>query len=187
MKHLKVLLLALFAVQLAVPGYMIFEQYQILSKGTVYKFKTQPIDPYDPFRGRYVTLAYNVDANPIPTKEVFQRGDWAYALLSEDEDGYATFTQLVSEEPEAGQEYIEVEVSWGGTNRGHYIDLPFDRYYASEETAPNIERAVWRRDQVEDVYAEISVLNGKATLKELYVEDLPIREYLEQKASQAEE
>lgn len=184
MKYSKIWIVALFVVQLAVPGYMIFEQQQILSHGEVYKFKTQPIDPYDPFRGRYVTLTYNINANPIPTEQTFQRGDWAYALLSVDSEGYAMFTKLVADEPNAGQDYITVEVSWGGQDRGHYVDVPFNRYYASEETAPNIERAVWRRETVDDVYAEVSVLDGKATLKELYVDGLPIREYLETQTKQ---
>lgn len=66
MKLKIILLIVLFAIQLAIPGYMIFEQNQILTEGTAYKFKTRPIDPYDPFRGRYVTLAFEANQEVIP-------------------------------------------------------------------------------------------------------------------------
>ena len=48
----------LVLVQLFVPANMILEQEDILKNGTPYKFKTAPIDPYDPFRGKYVWLGY---------------------------------------------------------------------------------------------------------------------------------
>ena len=180
MKNIKLLLLVLCVVQLAVPGYMIYEQNQILSEGTVYRFETQPIDPYDPFRGRYVTLTYNINAEPIPSDEIFQRGEWAYALLATDESGYATFTKLEAEEPNSNQDYIKLKVSWGNVELGYYVNVPFNRYYAPEDAAPIIERTVRRRQQEENVYAEISVLDGKATLKELYVEGMTIMDYIRQ-------
>ncbi|RDX35797.1 hypothetical protein DZA50_06055 [Kangiella sp. HD9-110m-PIT-SAG07] len=178
MKTSKLLLLILCVVQLAVPGYMIYEQNQILSEGKVYKFKTQPIDPYDPFRGRYVTLTYKVNAEPVPSEEDLRRGEWVYALLGKDEAGFAIFTNLVTEKPVSDQNHIKLKVGWGGSEGGYYVEVPFNRYYASEDTAPKIERAVWRRETVDDVYAEIRVLDGKAALKELYVDELPIREFI---------
>jgi uncharacterized membrane-anchored protein len=178
MRYSKILLLALFAIQLAIPGYMIFEQNQILKQGKVYKFKTRPIDPYDPFRGRYVTLSYDINVEPVPSNETFNRGDWVYAILDKNDQDFAVFSELVSEEPESGKDFIELEVGWGDSERGYYVRVPFNRYYASEKTAPNIERAVWNRQEVENVYAQVSVLAGKATLKELYVNDMPIRDFL---------
>lgn len=180
MKNIKILLLVLCVVQLAVPGYMIYEQSQILSEGKVYKFQTQPIDPYDPFRGRYVTLTYTINAAPIPSDENLQRDEWAYALLAEDDSGYATFTKLVAKEPSANQDYIKLKIGWGSKERGYYVKIPFNRYYAPEDVAPKIERTVRRRQREEDVYAEISVLGGKATLKDLYVEGMLIMDYIRQ-------
>lgn len=88
MKPKIILLIVLFAIQLAIPGYMIFEQNQILTEGTAYKFKTRPIDPYDPFRGRYVTLAFDANQDVIPVVEGadIESEQWVYALLDIDED-----------------------------------------------------------------------------------------------------
>lgn len=180
MKHIKIVLLVLCVVQLAVPSYMIYEQNQILSEGKVYKFETQPIDPYDPFRGRYVTLTYNINVEPIPSDDILSRNEWAYALLAEDDSGYATFTKLVVKEPIDNQDYIKLKVGWGSKERGYSVEIPFDRYYAPEDAAPTIERTVRGPQQEKDVYAEISVLDGKATLNDLYVEGVPIMDYIRQ-------
>jgi len=39
-------------VLLAYPAYMVYEQETVLAKGTLYKFRLAPVDPYDAFRGR---------------------------------------------------------------------------------------------------------------------------------------
>lgn len=180
MMNSKLLFLILCVVQLAVPGYMIYEQNQILSEGKVYKFETRPIDPYDPFRGRYATLTYTINATPIPSDEKLQRDDWVYAVLAEDDSGFAIFTSLVTEEPNPSQDYIKLQVGWGSIERGYNVKIPFNRYYAPEDAAPKIESSVRRRQREENVYAEISVLDGKATLKELYVEGIPVMDYIRQ-------
>ncbi len=189
MKLKLVLLLSLFIIQLAVPGYMIFEQNQILSEGSVYKFKTRPIDPYDPFRGRYVTLTYAVNQERTPVLEgaEIDSEQWVYVLLGTDEEGYATLEGLTDQKPENGKDYLYLETYWGSQAEGYRVKLPFNRYYASEKSAPAIESAVWRRqrENVEDVYAVIRVLNGKAAIEELMVNELPIREYLESQQEEA--
>ena len=45
-----------FLVLLAVPCYIIYGYYDILSTGETYKIEVAAYDPYDPFRGRYVTI-----------------------------------------------------------------------------------------------------------------------------------
>jgi uncharacterized membrane-anchored protein len=183
MKLIKPLIAALFVVQLAVPAYMIYEQNQILSDGVEYKFKTVPIDPYDPFRGRYVTLRYDVTADPIAADDYLQKGDWIYAVIDTNDKGFATFTKLMSNKPEAPQDYMKLQVSWGSPNSGYYVKVPFTRYYAQEDVAPKIEQVVWRRQEqeIDDVYVAINVLNGKAALKELYIDGLPVRDFLDKK------
>lgn len=188
MKPKIILLIVLFAIQLAIPGYMIFEQNQILTEGIAYKFKTRPIDPYDPFRGRYVTLAFEANQKVIPVVEGAQieSEEWVYALLAVDDEGYAVLKALSDVEPEQGEDYLYLETSWGTLEGGYRVKLPFNRYYASEESAPKIESAVWRRqrDEVENVYAVIRVLKGKGTIEELMVNDMPVREYIESQQEQ---
>ena len=47
-------------VQLFVPANMILNEETILKSGTVYKFKTRPVDPNDPFKGKYINLNYQI-------------------------------------------------------------------------------------------------------------------------------
>ncbi|AOE49453.1 GDYXXLXY domain-containing protein [Kangiella sediminilitoris] len=185
MKPLKLVILVMFAIQLGVPAYMIYNQHVILSEGTVYKFKTRPIDPRDPFRGQYVTLRYEANQQPIAYPEPLREGETVYAVVSNNKDGFAEINQLLLQPPKSG-DYIKTTIRWGTKERGYHISLPFNRYYASEKTAPSIEKAVWsgRRQEVSNVYAEVNVLDGEATLKELYVNELPIREYLERSPSE---
>lgn len=182
-KLLKPLLIVMFIIQLGVPAYMIYEQTQILSTGTEFKFKTRPIDPYDPFRGRYVTLRYEANSGMTPSNgESFERGDWVYAYIVKNAEGFAEFSKLSSEKPKDGAPYLYTEVTYGGPKNGYRIKLAFNRYYASEETAPNIEKVVWRRQggDLDNVYSLVRILEGKATLKELYIDGMPVRDYLEQ-------
>ena len=50
------LLTVYFILLLAVPGYFVYRHYDTLYTGESYKFDVVPYDPYDPFRGRYVSL-----------------------------------------------------------------------------------------------------------------------------------
>ena len=57
-KTLLSVLIITILVQLFVPGYMIWGKYDVLKNGQEVKIKVAPIDPYDAFRGRYVSLWY---------------------------------------------------------------------------------------------------------------------------------
>ena len=56
MKTLYIFILFIIVVcaQLFVPSQMIFQQEDVLKTGTAFKFKTQPVDPSDPFKGKYI-------------------------------------------------------------------------------------------------------------------------------------
>lgn len=182
-KHYRlVLLLLIFLVQLAVPIYMIVEQRVILNEGKAYKFKTRPIDPYDPFRGRYVTLNFLADDATffLQTQNQLKNGQKVYASLLTDDKGYAYISNVSIEKPESTHDFIRVEVLYHSLDHNYYIRLPFNRYYAPEKLAPEIEKAVWRRNnnQVEDVFALVKVYKGKSSLEELYINQRPAIDFV---------
>ena len=88
------LFLCLALVQLAVPASMLVRRELTLQYGRQYRFQTAPVDPYDPFRGRYVALA--LQANTAPTLPGIQltSGQRVYAMLTEDAAGFATIASL---------------------------------------------------------------------------------------------
>jgi len=70
----KLFLFLLFGVmvllQWFVPSKMIWNQEDILTNGELYKFECKPIDPYDPFRGKYITLENVVIAEASSTIDI---------------------------------------------------------------------------------------------------------------------
>ncbi len=182
-----------FAIQLLVPAYMIFEQQQTLKYGELYKFKIRPIDPYDPFRGRYVVLSFDASRNAILYREKDRktkinsfdspkRNDWIYAKLITDKEGYAQLSELSMEKPEAGNDYLRVQVRYGSAKNKYHIRIPFDRYYAPEGKAYAIETNVRqrsRRNSNDQVYVAVKIRNGKGTIENLYINQMPILEFVE--------
>lgn len=174
--------IAVCAVQLAVPVSMIVKREVTLRSGSVYKFKTRPVDPYDTFRGRYVALGFERDYVEADKYRDFYRGEEVYAVLDKDGEGFAYFSGIQRNRP-AEDNYIKARIR---THHVHaektYIDLPFDRYYMEEGAAPAAERA-YRENSTErkhDAYVKVKVRSGFAVIEELYIEDKPIMEYLEQ-------
>lgn len=165
--------------QLAVPGWMIGQREMVLSRGTVYKFRTAPIDPYDPFRGRYVWLNYESATVPYRGAGTIPYGRLLYVAVETGEDGFARLTGAYSQPPDTG-DYFPVESYWIRDSEIQ-LTLPFDRYYMNEAAAPAAEIAVREHSRQENRNAHVTVrvLNGQAVLEELYVDDKPIREFLE--------
>ena len=169
----------LVVVQLAVPAWMITSRERTLRDGESYKFKTAPVDPYDPFRGRYVALAVEPNEAPLPQGAALRRNQKVYAILERDEEGFAKVTELRLTRPEADN-YIRVKVSYVSNNSAT-LRWPFDRYYMDEDLAPEAEEAYRYNSRRENRKAHllVRVRDGAAVLEELYIEGKPIGEYLE--------
>ncbi len=176
--------LVLFAIvaaaQLAVPASMIMGHEAVLAYGTPYQFKCRTIDPYDPFRGRYVTLSFDQEEVPVaPGSSVGEKGR-AYASLTVDSEGWAHVTSL-SDTPPSHGDYLLVD--------GFYFDgdkmrvtLPFDRYYMNEFDAPAAERAYFDHARVGEsgVHAVVRVYKGKGIVEALYIGDMRVEDYIKQ-------
>ena len=57
--------IAVALIQLLVPAKMIWDQEEVMRDGKVFRFKTEPIDPNDPFRGKYITLSFQEENTNI--------------------------------------------------------------------------------------------------------------------------
>ncbi|MFA6379456.1 MAG: GDYXXLXY domain-containing protein, partial [Candidatus Omnitrophota bacterium] len=127
----------LFVVQIAVPISMIVKREDTLKYGTTYRFETEPIDPYDAFRGRYVSLWVRVNKVPNLTGAKFEYAEKVYALLVVDEKGFAQVSEVTTRRPE-GSHYLTATVASGGSTIA--LRLPIDRYYMEEGAAPRAEK-----------------------------------------------
>jgi uncharacterized membrane-anchored protein len=179
MKTLKIILFFVVTIaMLAVPLYMILRAENIITKGNKYTFKAVPIDPYDVFRGRYVTI--NVEPRFVEqANSDFKSNERIYAVLGKNKEGFATFVRLQRHKPSEG-DYILVQYQWRSGNK-NYIQVPFTRYYMNEKLAPEAERMVRNsldRKSKEQCTVKVRVFDGRAVIENVYIGEMPLREYV---------
>ena len=177
---------ALALVQLLVPAWMIGRSEVVLATGKAFLFKTQPVDPYDAFRGRYVALRIDPDTMTAPPGQPFYNKKRAYLTLGVDADGFATVEAIGLRPPDEG-DYLGVDINYVSGDVVHF-DYPFDRYYMDEHLAPEAEYAYnrlnWNPEDEAKAYVAVRVRGGYGVLEELYLDGLPVQEYLEAKAAE---
>lgn len=175
---------AVVIVQLAVPTGMVVDRVITLRHGEVFRFRCAPVDPYDAFRGRYVSIDLEPDNGPVPAGVALESGRTAYAYLETDPDGFARFAQVLPA-PSATGPYLRVKVEYvDPRDRRAYFRIPVDRYYMREDLAPKAEQAYQeisrrRADEATAAYVTVRVRSGSIVLEELYINGLPIHQYLQ--------
>ncbi|NQV34561.1 MAG: GDYXXLXY domain-containing protein [Phycisphaeraceae bacterium] len=170
------ILLAL--IQSAVPLSMIARREVTLKTGRQFKFRTAPVDPYDAFRGRYVALQMEQASVKVAHNQAFARGQRVFVTLKQDEDGFTSLGNLTRHRPKEDP-YLKVRVARVSGNDVR-LSLPFDRYYMNEEDAPAAEAAYREHSRREegDAHVSVRIRRGFAVLEELYIEGVPIEQYL---------
>jgi len=186
MKNKNLIVIAFFVlalVQLAVPMQMISHNNDILDNGQLYKFKAQPIDPYDAFRGKYIYL--NFDESTIFTKDSIVNNIPYVAILGTDKKGFAKITKL-RRKPIANEDYITLKSIYSYRvfpNEKRFsvtINFPFDRFYMNEYKAPKAEKTYNSsvRDTSKNVYALVAVKDGEAIIKDVMIDGISIKDYV---------
>ena len=158
-----------------------------------FRFRTGALDPYDSFRGRYVTL------NPMPNtvkagKEESHRRprDLRYAVLTQGKDGFAEVSRL-TEEPPTGVPFVRIRnvfrrYEWHGNQRSddaqYRFSFPFDRFYLNEKLAPEAEALVMetlRKNPNDCVLSVLIYPDGSYAVKDLLIRGESLRVLLRQK------
>jgi uncharacterized membrane-anchored protein len=166
--------------QLFVPAKMIWDSEDIMQSGTEYKFRTAPVDPSDPFRGKYITLSFNEDIFIVENEKEWERGQVVYVSLTTDSLGFAKIQTVSKVHPTAHEAFVKARVGYvpGNGSKKVSIDYPFDRFYMEESKAP-VAEMVYRnsqRDNLKITWALVSVKNGEAVLKDVLIDGVSIRE-----------
>lgn len=167
-------------VQLYVPARMILDREDILSTGKEYRFKTQPIDPNDPFRGKFIALYYEEAVIAVQNEADWLPGETIFVLLTRDKEGFAKTQGVSKEAPTMNRDFLKAKVAYvtdNGTNK-LTLDYPFDRYYMEESKAYDAELA-YRESQLDTMqtaYALVRIKSGEAVLQEVVINGVPIRE-----------
>lgn len=167
--------------QLLVPSKMIWDQQSVTSEGETFHFRTEPVDPTDPFRGKYITLSFKDDYVLTDSTEIWGYNETAYAELETDEQGFAYVTRLHKERPSHTENYVQLTVnSYGG--EGVNVEFPFNRFYMEESKAYDAELAYRNSQWDEEIetYAVVYVRNGAFVLHDVMIDGVPIKQVVEE-------
>lgn len=185
MKTERIVFFAFFLVvifQIMVPTHMIWSSEDILATGNEYKFRTRPIDPNDPYRGKYLHLYFMENKIAISQDATWQFGEPLAVLLTKDQKGFAKIKSVSREIPEDGQEYIMAKVSYVKESepRELFVDFPFNRFYVEESVAEQAEQTYRQTslDTTQIAYAQVSIKDGEAILKDVLIDGAPINDLI---------
>ena len=178
--------LLLVLVQWIIPSQIIWKKEKILLNGKVFKFQTQPIDPVDPIRGRYVQLNYKADTFLCSKNLNIGYGDRIYVELTTNKNGFAEIRNISKHIPQGAETYVEgrassfAEVPGDSSKNFIVISYPFEEYYLDEYNAQEVDRSInLRVGEHHNCYAEVSVYKGDAVIKDLNIDGLTVQQFLE--------
>lgn len=177
------LAIAIFS-QLLVFASIITKREAVLRKGTVLRFNIQPIDPFDAFRGQYVSLRFQ-DALSCPmtnSTASFERGQRIYVRFEAGTNGMSRPVEAIASKPDwDGGIWLKTRVRWNNASDLHF-EFPIDRFYSDEKTAPKIEGLVSFRSRtmVSNACAVVRAYHGSFLLGDLEFNGIPVLRYLEQ-------
>jgi len=165
-------------VQLYVPGRMIFQKEQVIMDGKEFRFRTAPIDPNDPFRGKYITLSFNANEVKVQDSVDWYTGDPVFVYLTTDSAGYAFIQSVTKDQPFELDDYVNATVDYviADTVSTVFISYPFDRFYMEESKAPAAEQiyneAAVDTNQV--AYAVVMIKSGEAVVRDVMIDGVSI-------------
>ncbi|MEZ4931972.1 MAG: GDYXXLXY domain-containing protein [Saprospiraceae bacterium] len=172
--------------QLFIPAKMIMDQENVLKTGTEFKFRTRPVDPNDPFRGKYITLDFMDNTFLVNSNDGWDRNENVFIEFTTDSAGFAKIKNVTRAAPD-NPNYLNTNIGYFTTTEDEnkmelFFDFPFDRYYMEESKAQPAED-VYReasRDTAQITYALVNIKNGGAVLKDVVIDGKSIKDLVEE-------
>ncbi|MBC8756667.1 GDYXXLXY domain-containing protein [Kordia sp. YSTF-M3] len=164
--------------QIAASAQIVYKYEKTIASDSVFKFRTAPIDPSDPFRGKSIILNFDIDRYET-SDDSWEDSKTRYAYFSKDEYGYAVL-ETVSKEllADSNFEYVEVEI-YNYYGDAVHFNLPFDTYYMEESKAYDAEvlyRENNRNEKQQDVYAVVHIKDGTYVLTDVIIDGVSIKD-----------
>lgn len=183
--------LLMAAAQLYVPWRMINTREDVIEGGTEYWFRTAPVDPNDPFRGKYVTLSFLDNSWVVPDPDAFVNGDHVYVSVGTDSAGFARIDAISLTAPTDHTDYFSTTISYilRDSISRVYVNFPFDRFYMEETKAPMADSLYMEasRDTQRTMLAMVMVHQGHAVLKDVILDGISIRDWTKTPPARTEE
>lgn len=181
MSNKKIIWIAFFLLvllQLWAPASMIYNRESVLKNGQAFKFRSAPVDPNDPFRGKYITLSFEENSFVAKDSSQWERGDVVFVKLTTDSAGFAKIKSLHKKNPGPANDYIKATVDYTGYDglKPIFIEWPFKRFYIEESKANAAEQAYIKAsaDSNQVTYALVKVKNGETVLENVFINNKPI-------------
>lgn len=164
--------------QIIASAQVVYNYEQTIVSGTVYKFKTAPVDPNDPFRGKYIDL--NFDINHFETDDNdWNRDEKAFLYISKDAEGFATLETLSKTKiTNSPFDYVEVKIRSYYSGAVHF-ELPFNTYYMEETKAYDAELLYRKNNRLEmyqNVYAFVHIQNDIHVLTDVIINGISMKD-----------
>lgn len=178
------LFILLAIIQLLVPIKIIFDKEITLNEGIAYKFKTRPIDPNDPFRGKYITLSYDIETYKTKEKSDLKASQNVYVCIVENKkNGFAKISKISKHKPRDGEHYFKSKIKYiRNIDDTSIINLkfPFKKLFLEETKAKKAEILYNKsnRKSKANTYALVKINKGDAVLKDVYIGKRTVNEIL---------
>lgn len=171
---------ALAIIQWIIPGRLMWQKDVVLKKGVAYKFKTQPVDPNHPFKGKYIVLNFAENSFTDTVQRGLEAKDPVFVLLSKDNHGFAFINGLSAVQPQNTDAYVKATVYYTSVEHDSitvFLEYPFTEFYMQEFKAPRAEAIYFESatDSSKITYARVRILKGDAVIEDVYINDVPIR------------
>lgn len=185
MNRKKIILMSfglLVILQLWTPAAMIWNKENVLKTGKAFKFRSMPVDPNDPFRGKYIVLSFSENSYKNKEKINWETGEMIYVQLTTDSAGFAKIFSIHKDKPGRGIDFVKTTLNYidSDNTKTVFINWPFERFYMEESKAYDAEQAYVKSmaDSNNITYALVKVKNGDAVLENVFINDKPIASFI---------
>ncbi len=156
-----------------IPLKMLNNQEAVIKNGTEFHFQTRPVDPYDPFRGKYIDLNFVLNSFEANYIDPSFKGI-AYAEIASDNQGFAKIVSL-SKQTYPHKNYLELNIKSVQGDKALF-ELPFNKYFLNEDLAYTAERSVMTLNNQNKLkcFAKVMIKDGAYALQDVILEDQSI-------------
>ena len=171
-----ILFLLLVIFQLYVPASVVFNQERIHFSGKKFKMELAPIDPNDPFRGKYIILAFKENRARLPKQGKHEPGEVVYVVMKPGKDEFLTIDSISNEfqSVKSPGACIKARIHSITKTDGYkeaQLVYPFTRFYVEESKAAEIEERYLKAisDTNTVSYGLISIYNESVAVDDIII------------------
>ncbi|MDZ4836814.1 MAG: GDYXXLXY domain-containing protein [Candidatus Melainabacteria bacterium] len=133
----RLLFIAAIAVQLLILIAIAIPRMITLNHGRTVTFETEPIDPWDLFRGDYVQMRYPF--SKIPTKKDFKPSTPVFVLLQQDTPDKWRAKEILTEKPPTlgGDLLLRARINYSSGSEAH-VTYGLEQVFVAEGTGKDL-------------------------------------------------